>query len=204
MISMPGRWLSGEGSRFMPWNKIYCRKWVCQNSFGLITLPTMFRMADLVIPRRFMKNWHAIVLATGLGCFISHSSLFAQGSTHTDLKIDWSKTAFESKSTPTLQVVVNPMLLRGSKMYCGSFAALKNVGGGVCPLCTLAALSKAGRCWIRTTHERRDLVRVKIHRSGAGRFRESDGGHSVVMNFSTMPAWLWKTDKPVYYPEDPN
>ena len=27
-------------------------------------------------------------------------------------------------------------------------------------------------------------------------------GHSVVINFSTTPAWMWKTDKPVKYPED--
>lgn len=29
-------------------------------------------------------------------------------------------------------------------------------------------------------------------------------GHPTVVNFSTMPAWLFKTDKPVAYPADPN
>ena len=29
-------------------------------------------------------------------------------------------------------------------------------------------------------------------------------GHSVILNFSTIPAWMWKTDKPVTYPDDPN
>ncbi|ANH83760.1 glycosyl hydrolase family 39 [Niabella ginsenosidivorans] len=28
-------------------------------------------------------------------------------------------------------------------------------------------------------------------------------GHSVVINFSTTPAWMWKTEKPVVYPENP-
>jgi hypothetical protein len=29
-------------------------------------------------------------------------------------------------------------------------------------------------------------------------------GHSVVMNFSTIPVWMWKTDKPVAYPSHPD
>ncbi len=29
-------------------------------------------------------------------------------------------------------------------------------------------------------------------------------GHTVILNFSTIPAWLFKTPKPVEYPQDPN
>ena len=29
-------------------------------------------------------------------------------------------------------------------------------------------------------------------------------GHSVILNFSTIPAWMFKTDKPVTFPDDPN
>ena len=35
-------------------------------------------------------------------------------------------------------------------------------------------------------------------------FLDATQGHSPIMNFSTMPAWLFKTDKPVRYPADPN
>ena len=35
-------------------------------------------------------------------------------------------------------------------------------------------------------------------------FLAATEGHSTVMNFSTIPAWLFKTDKPVTYPADPN
>jgi len=35
-------------------------------------------------------------------------------------------------------------------------------------------------------------------------FLAATEGHSPVMNFSTMPTWLFKTDKPVTYPADPN
>jgi hypothetical protein len=35
-------------------------------------------------------------------------------------------------------------------------------------------------------------------------FMKATEGHSVVMNFSTIPAWMYKTDKAVTYPADPN
>jgi hypothetical protein len=35
-------------------------------------------------------------------------------------------------------------------------------------------------------------------------FLAATAGHPTVMNFSTSPAWLYKTDKPVTYPADPN
>jgi hypothetical protein len=35
-------------------------------------------------------------------------------------------------------------------------------------------------------------------------FLEATKGHSVILNFSTIPAWLHKADKPVVYPDDAN
>jgi len=35
-------------------------------------------------------------------------------------------------------------------------------------------------------------------------FLEATKGHSTVLNFSTIPQWMYKTDKPITYPDDPN
>jgi len=35
-------------------------------------------------------------------------------------------------------------------------------------------------------------------------FMAATEGHPVILNFSTMPAWLFKADKPVTYPADPD
>jgi Glycosyl hydrolases family 39 len=35
-------------------------------------------------------------------------------------------------------------------------------------------------------------------------FLEATKGHPVILNFSTIPAWMFKTDKPVTYPADPD
>jgi hypothetical protein len=42
--------------------------------------------------------------------------------------VDWNKSVLVSKSTPTLQVMVNPMLRQGSSIHDGSFAALQQLG----------------------------------------------------------------------------
>jgi len=45
-----------------------------------------------------------------------------------EIKVDWEKQAIVSRSTPTLQVVVNPMIVRGSSMHDGAFKALHDLG----------------------------------------------------------------------------
>jgi hypothetical protein len=35
-------------------------------------------------------------------------------------------------------------------------------------------------------------------------FMQATNGHSVILNFSTIPAWMFKTEKPVEVPDDPD
>jgi hypothetical protein len=44
------------------------------------------------------------------------------------LKIDWSRTVRISQTTPTLQVVVNPPLRRGTSVHDNAFKALHDLG----------------------------------------------------------------------------
>ncbi len=119
------------------------------------------------------------------------------------ITVDWSKSTV-SKSTPTLQVVVNPMLLRGAPMHDGSFAALHALGADYVRYVP----------WL--PYPRQAVAELAEPASGATSwdfshidptlddFMKATEGHSVVLNFSTIPAWMFKTDKPVTYPDDPN
>src|ERR1039457_2973299 len=44
------------------------------------------------------------------------------------ISADFASTVLVSKSTPTLQVAVNPMIANGSAVHDGTFAALKDLG----------------------------------------------------------------------------
>jgi hypothetical protein len=119
--------------------------------------------------------------------------------------VDFSSTVLVSKSTPTLQVVVNPMIANGSPIHDGTFAALKDLGADYVryvpwnpyPKLSVAELEAPGSdktSWDFSLIDpyTRDFLAAT-----------EEQGHSTVMNFSTIPAWMFKTDKPVTYPSDP-
>ena len=139
---------------------------------------------------------------------ISLFAVRAQAQSSSDLPkvpdVNWDKTVIVSRSTPTLQVVTNPMLNAGSPLHDGAFAALKAMGADYVryvpwlpyPQMAVAELdppTAAGTSW-NFTHI--DPM--------ATDFLAATEGHSTVMNFSTIPAWMFRTAKPVTYPKDPN
>ena len=139
-----------------------------------------------------------------LGLSTMAAALSAQTPATPDLKIDWSKTVVESKSTPTLQVVVNPMLLRGSPMHDGTFSALKLLGADYVRYVPWLPYPKQAVAELDPPTKEKTSWDFRYIDPALEDFMKATAGHSVVMNFSTMPAWMWKTDKPVKYPDDPN
>lgn len=121
-----------------------------------------------------------------------------------DLTIDWSKTDSVSRSTPTLQVVVNPMLRQGSPIHDRAFAALKALEADYVryvpwlPYPRLAVAELAPPTPGKTSWD------FSLIDPMTKDFMAATQGHSTVMNFSTIPTWLFKTDKPVTFPADPN
>lgn len=117
--------------------------------------------------------------------------------------VDWSKTVMISKTTPTLQVVENPKLRLPSPFHDSCFKALKELGADYVryvpwfPYTKLAVAelkepTKSGTSWDFTYPD-----------STMDFLMRATEGHSVVINFSTTPAWMWKTDSIVKYPDDP-
>lgn len=118
--------------------------------------------------------------------------------------IDWDKTILVSRSTPTFQVVVNPMLNRGSSIHDAAFSAIQQLGAEDVryvpwlpyPRLAVAELeppAPTGTSWNFSLIDpmMEDLM-------------TATSGHSTIINFSTIPAWLFKTPQPITYPKDPN
>jgi len=120
------------------------------------------------------------------------------------IKIDWNKTIIVSKSTPTLQVVVNPMLRQGASMHDGSFAALKDLKADYVRYVPWLPYPKLGVAELEPPTKEKTSWDFSLIDPMTKDFLAATEGHTTIMNFSTMPAWLFKTDKPVTYPDDPN
>jgi hypothetical protein len=122
----------------------------------------------------------------------------------TKVGVSWEKTEGVLATTPTLQLVVNPLVRRGSPIHDGAFAALKALGADRVryvpwfpyPRLVVAELdppSPAATSW--------DFTLIDPMTED---FMEAAGARPTVLNFSTIPAWMFKTDMPVPYPKDPD
>ncbi len=132
------------------------------------------------------------------------SGLAQSANRQAQVVVDWSKTLLISHSTPTFQVVVNPMLRRGSPIHDGAFRAIQQLGADYVryvpwlpyPRLAVAELQPpipAGTSW-----------NFRLIDPMMEDFLNATSGHSTIINFSTIPAWLFQTAKPVTYPKDPN
>lgn len=120
------------------------------------------------------------------------------------LKVDWNDVTMTSRSTPTLQVVGNPMLRPGAAMRDNSLKALRGLNADYVryvpwfPYPKLAVAELEPPTATKTSWDFSLIDPMTID------FLEATKGHSIIMNFSTIPQWMFKTDKPVAYPADAN
>jgi hypothetical protein len=120
------------------------------------------------------------------------------------LKVNWADEVSASISTPTLQVVGNPMLRRKAPMHDPSFKAVKELNADFVryvpwfPYPKLAVAELEPPTATKTSWDFSLIDPMTID------FLEATKGHSIIMNFSTIPQWMFKTEKPVAYPADPN
>jgi hypothetical protein len=134
---------------------------------------------------------------------LGNSSIHAQV-VPDEVKVDWSKTVITSKSTPTLQVVVNPMLLRGSRLHDGAFKALHDLGADYVRYVPWLPYPRQAVAELNPPSDGKTSWDFSHIDTTFDDFMKATEGHSIVLNFSTIPAWMWKTDKPVAFPDDPN
>ncbi len=120
------------------------------------------------------------------------------------IEIDWNKTILVSKSTPTLQVVTNPMLNPGAPIHDGSFAALKALGADYVRYVPWLPYPKIAVVELDAPTKEKTSWDFTYADPVTKDFLAATEGHSTIMNFSTIPVWMFKTDKPVEYPADPN
>lgn len=118
--------------------------------------------------------------------------------------VHWDKTTVVSRSTPTLQVVVNPPLRPGEALGVGAYKAVKDLGADYVRYVPWLPYPKLAVAELEPPTPQKTSWDFSLIDPMTKDFLAATEGHPTVMNFSTMPAWLFKTDKPVTYPDDPN
>ena len=131
-----------------------------------------------------------------------NSNLSAQNKVNA-VTVDWKKTITVSKTTPTLQLVENPMVRPGSSIHVATFKALKELGADYVRYVPWFPYPKMAVAELEPPTKDKTFWNFTYLDSTMQAFMKATEGHSVVINFSTTPAWMWKTDSVVKYPADP-
>jgi len=120
------------------------------------------------------------------------------------LKIDWNKVTRESQTVPTLQVVVNPRLRRGSQISGRVCEELRRLGADYVRYVPWLPYPRLAVAELRAPDAEQTYWDFSLIDPMTIDFLNATAGHPVILNFSTIPAWMFKTPEPVPYPEDPD
>jgi hypothetical protein len=130
------------------------------------------------------------------------ASLFASDSGKVEIK--WDKVERISRTTPTLQVVVNPPLRRGSPIHDEAFKALRDLNCEYVRYVPWLPYPKLAVAELEPPRNHQTNWDFSLIDPMTEDFLRATEGHSVMLNFSTIPQWMFITDKPVPYPSDPD
>lgn len=154
-------------------------------------------------PVRLEKTYSFFRLAAASAiCIISVAPL--QGQQSPRVTIHWDKVTAISNTTPTLQIVVNPPLRPGEALGAASYKAVKELGADYVRYVPWLPYPKLAVAELEPPTPQKTSWDFSLIDPMTKDFFAATEGHPTVMNFSTMPAWLFKTEKPVTYPADPN
>jgi hypothetical protein len=118
--------------------------------------------------------------------------------------VSWDKVTGVSKTTPTLQVVVNPPLRRGTPVHDNAFKALRDLGADYVRYVPWLPYPRLGIAELEAPRDGKTSWDFSVIDPMTIDFLEATRGHSSVLNFSTIPQWMFKSDKPAVYPDDPD
>ena len=118
--------------------------------------------------------------------------------------VDWKDVLRTSKTTTTLQVVVNPPLRPSSSIHDAAWNSLRALHADYVrfvPWLPYPRLAVAELEPPTAEHTSWDFSLIDPLVSD---FFAATIDHPIMLNFSTIPQWMYRTDKPVPYPTNPD
>ena len=142
-----------------------------------------------------------ILLLAITNVFLFPTKLAAQD-TSPALIINWDSIIMVSKTTPTLQVVENPALRPSSPIHANTFKALKDLGADYVRYVPWFPYPKMAVAELKAPTKDSTFWDFTYLDSTMEAIMNATSGHSVVINFSTTPSWMWKINYEMPYPKD--
>jgi len=142
-----------------------------------------------------------ILLFTITIIFLSQAKLSAQN-TLPALIVNWDSVIAVSKTTATLQVVENPAVRPSSSIHANVFKALKELGADYVRYVPWFPYPKMAVAELKAPAKDSTFWDFTYPDSTMEAIMNAQQGHSVVINFSTTPSWMWKINYDMPYPKN--
>ncbi len=104
--------------------------------------------------------------------------------------VDWSKVVRVSRTTPTFQVVVNPPLRRGASLHDPAFRAVHDLGCDIVRYVPWLPYPKLAVAELEPPRDGKTFWDFSLIDPMTEDFINATAGHSVMLNFSTIPEWM--------------
>ena len=151
-----------------------------------------------------MNKYLILRILLGVILFGAAPTVVSSADAPEEVAVNWDKVMRVSKTTPTLQVVVNPPLRRGSPIHDRVFQALHDLEADNVRYVPWLPYPKLGVAELEPPADGKTSWDFSLIDPMTIDFLQATTGHSVILNFSTIPQWMFKTEKPVRYPADPD
>lgn len=118
--------------------------------------------------------------------------------------VNWDKVIRVSKTTASLQLGAFPPMRRGSPLYERAYQALRDLQADYVRYVPWLPYPRLAVAELEPPTDKRTSWDFSLIDPMLIDFLDSTKGHPAIVNFSTIPQWMFKTEKPVSYPDDPN
>lgn len=141
--------------------------------------------------RAVLKTLGAGGILAAAAPLLSRTPAFASGA-GLPIRIDWHGQGNRCRTTPTLQVVVNPMIRRGSPIHQNVYSALRNLDTDYVRFVPWYPYPKLGVAELDAPSDGHTSWDFSLIDPLVEDFLNATRGRSTILNFSTTPEWMWQ------------
>ena len=120
------------------------------------------------------------------------------------VNVNWSQAGRISNAVPTLQVVVNPLLRPNSRVSRRALQAVHRLAANDVRFVPWLPYPRLAVAELNPPANGHTSWNFSLIDPMVQAFMRATKGHPVIMNFSTIPEWMFNTPKPVGYPKNPD
>lgn len=151
-----------------------------------------------------MVSRRSIFLFLGSAVVLTLSGLAGSGPSLPQVIAKWDKVVCESKTIITIQVCPEPPMYRGKPTHDPIYKALRDFKPDYARLQPWHPYPRLSVAELEPPRGGKAFWDFSVLDPVVEDFMEATKGHPVVLDFSTLPQWIWKTQKPVPYPAGPD